>query len=168
MSATTTLNLVFPQESERERAQHLSTLDIEPKICAILDAYLQPSSEVSAAIAAQEITQFYPTDPALQQPGTHDNEAHIFLLRLWELFIKIVEQIPWQHPSQDKLVELMKAIRDLPNPTTISFDAGQSHRVKLWTDLPMLSWVLVDNVETHGTRLYFYPTSRRTDSFITS
>ena len=56
MSATTTLNLVFPQESERDKAEHLSTLDIEPKIFALLNAFFQPSSEVSAAIAAQEIT----------------------------------------------------------------------------------------------------------------
>ena len=151
MSATTTLNLIFPQEAEREWAYHLSTLDIEPKIFAILNVYLQPSSQVSAVIAVQEITQFYSTDPALQQPGTHNNEAHIFLLQLWVLFIKIIEQIPWHHPSQDKLVELMKAIHNLPNPTTISFEVGQSHHLKLWTDLPMLSWVLVDNVETHCT-----------------
>lgn len=142
MSTTSTLNLVFPQESE--------TFDFEPKIFSTLNEYLQPSSEVPPAIAAQEITQLYPTDPASQQPGTYDTEAYDFLLRLWELFIAIAEQIPWQHSSQDKVIELVKAIRDLPNPTTITFDNGFSRRVKLWTDLPVLAAVLTDNVETHG------------------
>jgi hypothetical protein len=150
MSTTNALNLVFPQESERQQAQHPSTLDVEPKVFSLLNAYLQPSSEVAAAIVAQEITQLYPTDPASQQPGTYDTEAYDFLLRLWELLISVVEQIPWQHPSQDKMIELMKAIRDSPNPATISFEDGVSHRVKLWTDLPVLSSVLTDNVKSHG------------------
>ena len=150
MSTTSPLNFVFPEETERDKSWHQSNLELESKIFTILDTYLQPSSGVAAVIAAQEITQLYPTDPATQTPGTHDSLAFTFLYRLWELFIIVVEQIPWYHTSQDKVIELMKAIRDIPNPTPITFDDGFSHGVKLWTDLPVLGAVLVDNVETHG------------------
>jgi hypothetical protein len=135
---------------ERDKRWHLSNLELEWKIFMILDTYLQPSSGVSAVIAAQEITQLYPTDSATQTPGTHDSLAFTFLYRLWELFVIVVEQIPWHHTSQDKVIELMKAIRDIPSPTAITFDDGFSHGVKLWADLPVLGAVLVDNVETHG------------------
>ena len=150
MSTAIPLNFILPEETERDKRWHLSNLELESKIFTILDTYLQPSSGVSAVIAAQEITQLYPTDPATQTPGTHDSLAFTFLYRLWELLVIVVEQIPWHHTSQDKVIELIKAIRDIPSPTPITFDDGFSHGVKLWADLPVLGAVLVDNVETHG------------------
>jgi len=150
MSTASPLNFVLPEETERDKRWHLSNLELESNIFTILDTYLQPSSGVSAVTAAQEITQLYPTDPATQTPGTHDSLAFTFLYRLWELFVVVVEQIPWHHTSQDKAIDLIKAIRDTPNPTPITFEDGFSHGVKLWADLPVLGAVLVDNVETHG------------------
>lgn len=152
MSTASPLNFVLPEETERDKRWHLSNLELESKTFTILDTYLQPSSGVSAVIAAQEIIQLCPTDPAIpgQIPGTHDSLAFTFLYRLWELFVVVVEQIPWNHTSQDKVIELIKAIRDIPSPAPITFDDGFSHGVKLWADLPVLGAVLVDNVETHG------------------
>jgi len=147
MSTPSTLNLVPPKHTEEQ--QDLSTLDAEQKTFTILDVYLQPSSEVSATTAAQEINNLFPENPDSQQ-GTLNQEAYTFLLRLWELFVVVVEQIPWQHPSQDKIIELTKAIRDLPNPITIMLEHALGDQVKLWADLPVLDEVLTDNVETHG------------------
>ena len=108
----------------------------------ILDTYLQPSSGVSAVIAAQEITQPYPTDPATQ---ILDPPVFTFLYRLWNI---VVEKSLWCHTSQNKVIELMKAIRDIPGPMPKTFDNGFSHEAKLWADLPVLGAALVDNFET--------------------
>ncbi|KAF8189014.1 hypothetical protein BJ912DRAFT_1059281 [Pholiota molesta] len=140
MSTTTTLNLVFREYTAAENAQHPSTLDVEPKVFPILDAYLQPSSVISATTAAEAIAKLFP-------PGLVDYTS---LLRLWDLFIEVVEQIPWQHPSQDKLVALIKTLRDLPDPTTITIVDWDYGPTKLWADLPVLGHVLTDNLESHG------------------
>ncbi|KAF8180616.1 hypothetical protein BJ912DRAFT_929258 [Pholiota molesta] len=92
MSTTTALSLA-------EKAQHLSTLDVERKVFSILDAYLQPSSAISATTAAEAIATLFP-------PGSVDYDP---LLHLWDLFIAV-----------DRLVALIKTLRDLPDPTTIT------------------------------------------------
>ncbi|KAF8189033.1 hypothetical protein BJ912DRAFT_385377 [Pholiota molesta] len=140
MSTTTALSLVFREYTGREKDQHLSTLDVERKVFSILDAYLQPSSAISATTAAEAIATLFP-------PGSVDYDP---LLHLWDLFIAVVEQIPWQHPSQDRLVALIKTLRDLPDPTTITIVDWGNGPTKLWTDLPVLGHVLTDNIETHG------------------
>ncbi|KAF8189013.1 hypothetical protein BJ912DRAFT_817950, partial [Pholiota molesta] len=111
----------------------------EQKVFSILDAYLQPSSAISTPSAAQEIDKLFP-------PASVDYTA---LLHLWDLVTAVVEQIPWQHPSQDRLVALIKTLRDLPDPTTIAIANWDDEPTKLWADLPVLDHVLTDNVETH-------------------
>ncbi|KAF8972515.1 hypothetical protein BDZ97DRAFT_2054011 [Flammula alnicola] len=127
-----------------KKTRHQSTLDVEQKVFSILDAYLQPSSEMSATTAAEEIDKLFPTNTS------SSSLEFTSLMHLWDLFIVVVEQIPWQHPSQDKVAALMKAIHDLPNPRTIVIADWDNRQATLWTDLPILDDVLTDNVETHG------------------
>jgi hypothetical protein len=140
MSTTTALSLSFPEYTDGQKVRHQDTLDVEQKVFSILDAYLQPSSAISTPTAAEEIDKLFP-------PASVDYTA---LLHLWDLVIMVVEQIPWQHPSQDRLVALIKALRDLPDPTTIAIANWDDEPTKLWADLPVLDHVLTDNVETHG------------------
>lgn len=95
--------------AEEMKAFDAFTREVQPKIITIFIAYLQPLSNISTA--AREITQLH---PALRQPRASEIVVIVFLERLWELFITAVEQMPWWYPSQNKIIELIKAIRDTP------------------------------------------------------
>ncbi|GES64670.1 hypothetical protein ATEIFO6365_0009015900 [Aspergillus terreus] len=82
-----------------------------------LAAYLQPSSTTPAATIADEINQ-----SALSQLGSAEPDIEPFLWEIWKLFITIARQIPPDHPSQDRLVDVVQALGD----------------TRLWTDLPLL------------------------------
>ncbi|KAG2420008.1 hypothetical protein HFD88_004805 [Aspergillus terreus] len=82
-----------------------------------LAAYLQPSTTTPAATIADEINQ-----SALSQLRSAEPDIEPFLWEIWKLFIAIARQIPPDHPSQDRLVDVVQALED----------------TRLWTDLPVL------------------------------
>lgn len=102
---------------------HLESLDdpepwpVEQKLFDILNEYLQPSSTTTPAIAAHAIDALTP----MKQPDTGDSQRESpesFLWEIWGDFIDIAKQIPHDHLSQDRLVEAVKALSELP-PTTV-------------------------------------------------
>ncbi len=130
---------------------------IEQKTFEILNSYLQPSSTTSATAAAQGIDNLTPMKRPDQGDGKEIEEPESFMWETWGIFIEIAKQIPRDHPSQDRLVELVKALSSLA-PTTVTIwqvsrccvvllidaqtstnhDALQTD-IRVWTDLPMLS-----------------------------
>ncbi|KAF9567162.1 hypothetical protein CPC08DRAFT_814364 [Agrocybe pediades] len=137
---TSNFDLFFPKFS-RESA---SSSDAERRVFDILKSYAQTSSTTTAESVANEIDVLYPTNPAT---GTID---YMTLEHLWELFVGIAEQIPWTDSAQDKLVEVLKALRDLPQQRSMVIDHWEKVPVKIWADIPVLPYVLSDGVETHG------------------
>ncbi|KAF9470368.1 hypothetical protein BDN70DRAFT_821464 [Pholiota conissans] len=120
---------------------------MERKVFSILEAYLQPTSDISAATAAAQIDELFPTD-SLTGPA-----AETALTHFWSLFIVFVEQIPdWENPAQKKLIALIQALCQLPNqrPLDLSGCDWNYGQLTLWKDLPTLDGVLVDNVESHA------------------
>jgi len=135
-----TFNLVFSNHSRDDE----SSLETDKRVFAILNAYIQSSSSVKAIAAAQDIDSLYPTDPATKTIDYTSFE------HLWELFVGVAEQIPWNHPAQDKLVDLLKALRDLPDPRSMIIADWDEQPAKVWADMPVLAYVLSDGVESHG------------------
>lgn len=84
----------------------------EQRIFDILNDYLQPSSTTPPSEAAQAIHALTPTQ---EENSALEN----FLWSTWGTIVGIVKQIPHNHPSQDRLVDLIHALTELP-PTTVS------------------------------------------------
>ncbi|CAA7270757.1 unnamed protein product [Cyclocybe aegerita] len=112
---------------------------ITAKIFNILDTYLRPSSTIAPIDAAQEINQLFPLNRPTE--GEEPNEEPIsFLWEMWELVLDVVSQLPWDHPSQERSIDLLKALRSLPDPVMVDMPGFGEMRV--WADLPILHPVL--------------------------
>ncbi|KAL4064740.1 hypothetical protein V8B97DRAFT_2025945 [Scleroderma yunnanense] len=90
----------------------LKPSDVEQFTFAILNEYLQPSSSAS------------PIDTALQLnnglPWGHpdvDRDVSAMMACIWDLVFRLAQQIPHDHPSQERLVQFIIALRDLPIDT---------------------------------------------------
>ncbi|EAL91609.1 hypothetical protein KXW98_007937 [Aspergillus fumigatus] len=110
------------------RAEHSSP---ELHVFNILNDYLQPSSTTPPSEAAQSIHALTPKAASTQEDSS-DLEG--FLWSTWGSIIKVAKQIPYNHPSQDRLVDLIHALTKLP-PRTVSIWGSENC---LWEDLPML------------------------------
>jgi hypothetical protein len=88
----------------------------EQHIFNILNDYLQPSSTTPPRETAQAINALTPKAGSTpeESPDLED-----FLWYTWGTIIKVAKQIPHNHPSQDRLVDLIHALTELP-PTTVS------------------------------------------------
>ncbi|KAE8168208.1 hypothetical protein BDV40DRAFT_251517 [Aspergillus tamarii] len=102
----------------------------ENQIFAILNEYAQPSSSTTASAAAQRIHGF--AAPLLSDSKADGLED--LLWQLWNIVINVAKQIPCDSPSQERLVDLVKALTEIP-PTTIQIWGNDT---KLWVDLPLL------------------------------
>lgn len=122
---------------------HLESLDdpepwfVEEKLFDILNEYLQPSSTTTPAVAAQGIDALTPMKRPDPGDGKKKESPESFLWEIWGMFIEIAKQIPHEHPSQDRLVKVIIALRELP-PTsleiwTVSFSHWLSWKVGLLT-----------------------------------
>ena len=143
MAASTPLNLVL-QSSDNE------PWIINQKIFNILNTYLQPNADQTPANAAQEIGKLSP----LKRPREEDKENEdpaIFLFEMWDVVVSLAEQIPWNHPGQNRLVELIQALRDLPEPKTVELKNWDDQVV--YSDLPLLGPVMTER--NHGMRFIF-------------
>jgi len=144
MAHSTPLNLVL-QSSDNEQPWV-----INQRIFHILNTYLQPNATLSPTNAAQEIDKLFP----LNRPREEDREnegPESFLFEMWGVVISVAEQIPWKHPGQTRLVEVIQALRDLPGPTTVQMDSWG--KLVIWSDLPLLGPVMTER--GYGMRFMF-------------
>jgi len=86
----------------------------------IIAAYLQPDSSASAPETATNLNALTPMERPLAE-GERAEEPGSFLLEFWEMFIALVQQIPHDHPSQERLVQLVKELKSLiPESAAVS------------------------------------------------
>ena len=145
MTDSTPLNLVL-QENE--------PWVINQRIFQILNTYLQPNARLSPANAAQEIDKLFPLNRRREEDKENE-EPESFLFEMWDVVISVAEQIPWKHAGQNRLVECIQALRDLPEPKLVRMDNWGE--LVIWSDLPMLGPVMTER--NHGMRLissYFF------------
>lgn len=128
---------------------HLESLDdpepwpIEEKVFTILNEYLQPSSTTTPSTAARAIDALTP----MKRPdGQEEKEsAESFLWEIWGIFIAIAKQIPHEHPSQERLVEVVNALSELPSTSVEIWGVGYSSstwiiKVRRW--LMFYFWIV--------------------------
>lgn len=108
--ATLTLHLESLQDPNPWR--------VEQKAFDILNEYLQPASTTRPEAAAQGIDGLAPMKRAGPDEGQDKESPESFLSEIWGLFIAVAKQIPHDHPSQDRLVNLVKVLCAIP-PTEV-------------------------------------------------
>lgn len=97
---------------------------IELMIFNILNDYLQPSSKLSDNEAARCLDAILPENrPA--EPDVEREPARNWMLQLSDLIWEIAKRIPCDHESQDKLVQLLQAVKRLPITQTIENYRGE-------------------------------------------
>lgn len=106
----------------------------------IFNAYLQPGSKLSADEAARCLDAILP-DHRPDTPEDPDNdkeEVANFMLELSDFFWKIAKQTPHNHESQDKLVQLVMALKRLPISVTHERYDGTIEAI--WRASPFGGW----------------------------
>ncbi|KAI1861556.1 hypothetical protein JX265_009523 [Neoarthrinium moseri] len=98
---------------------------INPRILDTFGDYLKFSSSRSTADAAQVIAN------SVVEKG--EDAAEGALWSAWADLISIAEQVPHDHPAQDKLVRVVRELALLPDAGIKVWDS------RLWADLPVLS-----------------------------
>ncbi|KAI1767006.1 hypothetical protein GGR53DRAFT_160127 [Hypoxylon sp. FL1150] len=104
---------------------------IRNDVFGIFSAYLRPGGSVSAAHTAAAISQLAPAAPG----ETADEIDEGFLFGLWESVIAVAEQIPHDHPAQDKLVKVIRDLTLLPKSGAGAWEPGP------WANLPVFAVV---------------------------
>lgn len=81
----------------------------------LLSDFLQPNSAAKPDEVAATIDQQNP----LKRGDGDASSTEDFVWGFWDDIDQIARQIPHEHPSQDKLVDVISALKTLP-PTTIN------------------------------------------------
>jgi hypothetical protein len=88
-------------------------IDVDDEgLFSILSNFLQPTSASSTSEAAQAVIKL-----GLESEG----QPSYFMSAFFEIAMHLARQIPHNHPSQDRLVDLIQALRSAP-----ASDDGQS------------------------------------------
>ncbi|RLL94446.1 hypothetical protein CFD26_100270 [Aspergillus turcosus] len=121
---------------------------IEEKIFKILLDYLQDPTAAPAA-TAQALDRLFPANrPDEDQPaGEPREDPGSFLWHFWGVVHDVAQQIPYTAPEQDRLVELIKALKGLSSETKSVYLASWHQIFELWGDLPMLGPTFRDMCE---------------------
>ena len=85
---------------------------IQQKVFTILNYHLQNNKYTSATEAATDLDELTP----MKREARGEDAEHLesFLWKTWGTFIEIAKQIPHDHPSQAKMVQIIKALTTLP------------------------------------------------------
>lgn len=101
-----------------ESLQDANPWGVEQKAFDILNEYLQPASTTPPEAAAQGIDSLAPMKRARPDEVQDKESPEGFLSEIWSVFIAVAKQIPHDHPSQDRLVGLVKVLCAMP-PTEV-------------------------------------------------
>lgn len=96
---------------------------IQENVFDIFNDYLRPGSSVSAAQTATAISQLAP------KPSEGETTLDVddgFFFGLWESVIGVAEQIPHDHPAQDKLVRAVRELSLLPKSGTTAWEVSRT------------------------------------------
>ncbi|KAJ5691458.1 hypothetical protein N7488_012193 [Penicillium malachiteum] len=110
---------------------------IEQKNFAIVTDFLQPDSQMMVADAVFQINELTPMKRKARGEEGEIEEGESYLREMWAFLSIICKQIPHQHPSQDKLVSLLRELTLLPSEEFTIFQTPLARNIKarMWIDL---------------------------------
>lgn len=97
---------------------------IELMMFNVLNDYLQPNSRLSDNEAARCLDALMPENRP-DEPNEEKEPARNWMLQLSDLIWEVAKRIPCDHESQDKLVQLLHAVKRLPITQTIENYRGE-------------------------------------------
>ncbi|OQV10035.1 hypothetical protein CLAIMM_14090 [Cladophialophora immunda] len=112
----------------------------------IIVAYVQPSSPASALDTAVILDSLTPSKRRLVE-GEKAEQPGSFLLEFWETFLCLAQQVPYDHPSQERLVQLVMELQSLENESVelnLFTILGNIVGASMWTHLERFDNVLAD------------------------
>ncbi|CCM05962.1 uncharacterized protein FIBRA_08201 [Fibroporia radiculosa] len=105
----------------------------------ILNDYLQPSSILSLKEATEKLDRCCPLRrpdrDSAKERSEQEAEVERFLWGMWEHILIVATQVPYRHPSQDKLAGLISSLKNIPSDTVVKL---WGTNMRIWQDLPML------------------------------
>lgn len=105
------------------------------KVVDILNSTLPLDSAFSPADAAKALNGLYPHSLDTSGDAESKDKAGGFLWWFWDLFHDLARQVPHDSLEQDRLVAIIKELRDLPSKT---ISLGEWGTVRVWGGLPLL------------------------------
>ncbi|KAJ5714259.1 uncharacterized protein N7483_011440 [Penicillium malachiteum] len=137
---------------------------IEQNNFAIINDFLQPASHMSLTEAAFQINELTPIKR--EAWGEEDvEEPESYLREIWVFFTIICKQIPYQHPSQEKLVSLIRELTLLPSE---EFNGWETAKARIWADLPFIGVCWWDEWDGTSDSCAFDPTEQGINFFALS
>lgn len=117
----------------------LSLRDCSPWIVAkqdfdLISDYVQPESLICPGRVAQQLNSLSPGQRVLQD-GEEAEEPASFLLVFWETLVSIARQIPFDHPSQECLVELVVSLDKLSSESDVATVSSKHNPRVLYINL---------------------------------
>ncbi|KAH7882960.1 hypothetical protein F5I97DRAFT_1978005 [Phlebopus sp. FC_14] len=122
--------------------------DIEQHMFDVLSDYLQPSSTMSPITAAEQFNFCFPLNRTDGENGEGKESEDSFLWELWSLVLRVAQQVPHRHPSQDRLAQWVKALVDFPIETRANI-GGVEQRFP--QDLPLFHQSILEFGHTFST-----------------
>ncbi|THC91259.1 hypothetical protein EYZ11_009278 [Aspergillus tanneri] len=105
----------------------------ELELFTIIQEYLQSADVKSPAAVAQNINDLIPTRRTSDSNINYSDDVERFLWSTWGIFTHVAKQVPHNHPSQDRLVELIRSLTFLVPITVEIWEEPQ----QVWADLPI-------------------------------
>lgn len=69
-----------------------------------------------------------------EENSTGKESPESFLWEMWDLVLRVGQQVPYDHPSQEKLAQLLKELKNMPVDTKVVIWNSEQ---KIWADLPI-------------------------------
>lgn len=117
----------------------------ELELFIILQDYLESVDVKSAAAVAQNINDLIPTRRTGHSHLDYSDDVEKFLWCTWSIFIHVAKQVSHNHPSQDRLVELIRALTCLA-PTMVEI---WEEPLYIWADLPIFGPIMREALTSH-------------------
>lgn len=119
----------------------------------IVDTFLNSKSTDEESVAVESLKaaqRLHLLTPARRprEGGEPIESIESFLLEFWEVIINIAEQIPVDHPAQDSLVELVRALSNLEDEVVVKV---WNLELILWYDLPLLGAAITEALNREST-----------------
>ena len=115
---------------------HLETSNDLSRKFSLVRAYLEDTN-ISAEHTAKELT-ISAEDTSAPELNESRSGVEEFLWNLWAMVVESIQQIPHNHPWQDRMVNLLSEIKKVPRQVTPEMEElERSWGMAYWQDLPI-------------------------------
>ncbi|KAJ5241680.1 uncharacterized protein N7469_000007, partial [Penicillium citrinum] len=117
--------------------------ELEQDLFKLLADVVQPGNTITPQAAAETIDEYLRSLPGRTEEKKEDVKVvEDFLHTLWSLLIAVVENTPYNHPGQDRL---LATLTSLIKRSEGSYEIWGQSALHVWADLPLLGPIVREN-----------------------